>query len=85
MKSTPTLLCPFTKEPVTIVELVGSEGQTFYMARGPFWFTRSFQDRNDLLWHLGFRDGVAPSFPRKVSVKVKEREEPPFYKEEDGS
>jgi hypothetical protein len=77
--TSPTLRCPFTGEPVSLVEVRRGphEGEIGWIARGPFWFTKVFDTREEALWFLAHRDGVPPAFPPGPSIKVQDREVPP--------
>ena len=76
--SKPSTVCPFTGEELEIVLLRrGPYDLDAYQARGRFWYTRVFDSKEALLWHLGHRGGVPPSFPAgpevpKISVRNRE-------------
>jgi hypothetical protein len=69
----PILTCPFTGKPVAIIQ---ASGNGAYMARGDFWNTRLYHRKEELLYDLSQRLGVAPQFPRKHTISVTERVEP---------
>jgi hypothetical protein len=69
----PVLICPFTGK---LIDIVFSPGAGAYMARGPFWTSSLYKDKQELLHDISHRMGVAPQFSRKVTVKVREVEEP---------
>ena len=60
---------PFTGEPLGIVEHTGI---MCYSARGPFWSTRLYQDKDRLLEALSRRDGGDPSYhvPRITTTEL---------------
>jgi hypothetical protein len=70
----PVLTCPFTGEPLEIEfnEILGQ-----YRAVGKLWVTHWYDERQALLYDISQRDGVAPNFPRRIIVEVKDREPPP--------
>lgn len=69
----PLLLCPFMREPLEIVQVAGGAG---WMARGKFYTTSIFLDKQELLWWISHRDSVAPTFPKRLDIKVRELEPP---------
>lgn len=69
----PLLTCPFTGEKIDIVQISGNGA---YMARGPFWNTKLYHYKEELLHMLSHRAGVAPQFKGRPSISVTERTEP---------
>lgn len=70
----PNTKCPFTGGDIEIEfnEILGQ-----YRGLGPFWVTQWYDERQALLYDLSQRGGVAPNFPRRVLVEVRDREPPP--------
>lgn len=65
-------LCPFTGEKLTLVR----HDQTgMWRAQGPFYVTRMFHFKRELIYWLLHREGEAPGFD--PSIKVSVSEEPP--------
>lgn len=76
----PLLNCPFKGTEVVIEELpIGLCERPMYRARGSFWVTNWYDNRQVLLHDISHRDGVPPEFPRilRALQSVTEREEPP--------
>ena len=69
----PITICPFTGK---LIDIKFSPRTGTYMAVGPFWNSKLYKDKQELMWELSHRMGVAPQFPKKVVVKVKHLEEP---------
>lgn len=65
--SEPSLVCPFTGKKI---EIIFSSGTATYMAKGPFWNSKLYKDKQELLHDISHRMGVAPRFPRKVNIEI---------------
>ena len=75
----PLLTCPFLGSDLKIEELpTGLNGTTMYRARGEFWTTRLYGEKQMLLHDLSYRNGRAPDFPRVLRLvqSVREVERP---------
>jgi hypothetical protein len=69
----PRMRCPFTGKQI---ELVCSDN-IYWMAKGPFWNTKLYKSKQELLHDLSHRNGVAPDFPREEpKIEVRTVEEP---------
>lgn len=68
-------VCPFTGEKLTLIR----NAQTgMWQAQGPFYFTRFFNYKRELLHWLMHRDGIAPDFPGFPQITAEERTAPPL-------
>jgi len=68
-------LCPFTNEKLTLIR----HDQTGkWRAQGPFYFTKFFDYKRELVHWLMHRDGVAPDFPGFPKISVNEIDRPPL-------
>lgn len=68
-------VCPFTGEKLTLIR----NAQTgMWQAQGPFYFTRFFNYKRELLHWLMHRDGVAPDFPGFPQITAEKTTQPPL-------
>ena len=79
----PRLVCPYTMEALAVTEVpmpsVASNNElllTCYQVRGPFWMTRLYHKRDNLLWDISQVQGRIPTFPRDMLEIIGVREEP---------
>ena len=77
----PVLTCPFTGEELVIDEIpCGINGVVMYRARGPFYDTKLYGEKQALYYDLSTRGGVRPSFSRVLrkvqGVRLIERPNP---------
>lgn len=70
----PLLTCPFTGIPV---ELVYSDTLMMHQIRGPFYQTKWYAKRADLLWEFSTRNGVLPSYENHSITSAGLVEPPP--------
>lgn len=70
----PNLLCPFTGKPLCVKTV---RNGLYWMAEGPFYSTRLYDRKEELLFDLSTRGGVEPAFPRVTSISMREIEPPP--------
>ena len=68
-KEVESVPCPFTREPVILKKV--SNG--FWMGVGPFYTTRLFDYKRELIWHLAQRPWFVPEFEPRPEVKIKDR------------
>jgi len=82
----PLLTCPFKDVPVSIQELpIGVCETPMYRARGPFWVTEWYSDKQALLHDISHRGGVPPGFPRVLRAVQEAKEcDPPRGDPRDG-
>lgn len=65
--------CPFTGKELKLIK----HGETgMWRAEGPFYFTRFFHYRRELVWHLMQVNGSDPGFSARVEISVREVEPP---------
>ncbi len=64
--------CPFTGKEI---ELICSDN-IYWMAKGPFWNSKLYKSKQELLHDISHRNGVAPDFPREIKIQVRTLEEP---------
>ena len=63
-------LCPFTGQKLELLK----HGETgMWRAVGPFYFTRFFHFRRELVWHLLQVAGKKPDFSPRPEISMKER------------
>lgn len=68
-------LCPFTGEKLLLIQHPGTGS---WRAQGPFYFTRFYDFKEDLLHALGLRLGKEdPRFPPAPKITVRELTPPP--------
>ena len=72
----PNLRCPFTGERL---EILHNAVVNAYYIRGPFYTTRMYCDRDELVWDFTMRGGVAPAFARTTRIQVTDRGAPPSH------
>lgn len=70
----PVLTCPFTGQELQIVSV--SDG-LYWQGRGPFYSTRLYDFKEELLFDISTRGGVAPAFPRRTKIETRVVEPPP--------
>lgn len=62
-------LCPFTGEKLTLIR---HDETGMWRAQGPFYFTRFFPYKRELVHALLTRNGIEPSFDKRPKVSTNE-------------
>lgn len=68
-------VCPFTGNKLILVK---HEATGMWRAEGPFYVTRMFNYKRELLHWLMHRNGVAPDFPGFPQITADEKTAPPL-------